>query len=165
MLKSVGYSGNEKGMKLIKRMVENRNRITIKQRTTGSEDSAKADDPTNAENPRVGSGGTIQWHPTAVYPKTALLSKDYVIEEQDYPHFLALGHELIHGDHFQRGVTINSGSLLPYEGLDENEYHAIGEEIRTVGFGRQNDHDITEHDLAKESGVGLRTYYSSTPTE
>lgn len=155
--KTIDVKGHEKGNKLITRMVDSKHTVTIKTTSDGNE--AGADNRDDAADPKKGSGGTVWWNPsgsTTVLTKT----KEGKFENKGRPTYIGLGHELIHNDHYQRGVYTKSSDKVDYKGLDDKTYKARVEEIRTVGLGGHNNAaDVTENDLRREGGLELRAAY------
>ena len=73
---------------------------------------------------------------------------------------IGLAHELIHGDHYQRGVYNADSKKEEYRGLDKVIHKARIEEQRTVGLGEQvTADDVTENQIREEQGAGLRASY------
>ena len=150
--------GHENGHRLIARMVDSKHDIKIAVTTRGN--AAGAKNINDAANPEKGSGGIVFWNPNShitvdtVDPATGTISK------QGRDTSIGLGHELIHGDHYQRGEYNPDMSRPSYTGLDGKTHNARIEEQRTVGVGGHNTAaDITENQLRVEQSVGKRAHY------
>ena len=166
----IGYSGHEKGNSLINRMIEDDNSISIidsrdekldsisTARRVRTRNMASAEDYGKASENGVGSDGYALWNPDRQFsPPT--LQPDGTIQDEARPSFIGLGHELIHGDHYQRGTYSQEGES-DYLGLDNNIHSANMEERNTVGVGGNNNAlDVTENDLRSESSINPRAFY------
>ena len=166
----IDYSGHEKGNSLINRMIEDDNSISIIDsrdekldsisivRKARNRNMAFTEDVGKASENGVGSDGYVFWNPDRQFsPPT--LQPDGTIQDEARPPFIGLGHELIHGDHYQRGTYSQEGES-DYLGLDNNIHSAKMEERNTVGVGGNNNAlDVTENDLRSESGINPRAFY------
>ena len=164
----IGYSGHEKGNSLINRMLEDDNSISIIDsrdekldsidKRIRNENMASAKDYGKASENGVGSDGYVFWNPDGQFSPPSL-QPDGTIQNEARPPFIGLGHELIHGDHYQRGTYSQEGKS-DYLGLENNIHSANMEERNTVGVGGNNNAlDVTENDLRSESSINPRAFY------
>jgi hypothetical protein len=150
-------TGHDKGQALISRMVKSRHTIRIVE--TPFESNASAADDKAASTPGEGSGGEVQWNPTIEF-KCNTMNPDGTASPQFKPPWIGLAHELIHGDHYQRGVFSDEDATHWYVGLGKKMHFATIEEQRTVGVGgHSKEGDITENDIRDERGLPLRASY------
>ncbi|MSP01690.1 MAG: hypothetical protein EXR07_11675 [Acetobacteraceae bacterium] len=85
-------------------------------------------------------------------------SFDYPTMVPESPHFVVLGHELIHCMHFLSGDTSSYRAGDPWGAGDSYMKH---EEARTVGLGIYTHTRISENAIRKEAKLKIRTFYSS----
>lgn len=153
-------TGHTQGHALLNRMVSSTQDVRVDYQQNGAAIDSNSVNWANAQN-GTGSGSTVQWDPslTAALPE---LQQDGSILRTNVSSHIALGHELIHGDHIQRGDVNLSG--VSYTGLDgSSQTSQYQEEPRTVGVGGYNTStsptDVTENNLRQESGLKPRAYY------
>jgi hypothetical protein len=103
-----------------------------------------------------------------VNPNTGIVER----EKNPTPLYITLAHELIHADHYTRGVAIptrtdfgkpNTGIYwIQTGGTEKNPLmqrkEAPKEELATIGIIKRAG-DITENDIRKEHGLWLRGVY------
>jgi hypothetical protein len=149
--------GHEKGHEMISRMVASKHTITI-EHTTGGNEAGAADRDAAADKTK-GSGGTVSWNPKGQSQINTLVGPSKA-ELKGRPTFIGLGHELIHGDHYQRGVYVKSRTEVEYTTLTGTKEKGRGEELRTVGLGSDvKKEDVTENQLRQEGGQKPRASY------
>lgn len=149
-------AGHAKGHELMDRIVKNTNVIDIRPTTGGNGISTTNGAVIKADGtPGSGAGSTVTWNPTGEFH--AITGKDGTTRETaSRPVHIGLGHELIHGDHAQRGVW--NTSSVTYKGGDGNLHGSTQIfELRATGIGGYNNlndkkTDVTENDLRKETG-------------
>jgi hypothetical protein len=150
--------------KLLSRMISSEHTIRITDTSeSGGTTMAISSDLTAASTPLEkggGSGGTVHWDPSNSDKLEVIQSDGSVIDESPSPG-LALLHELIHGDHYQRGATDPSQKEVPYTRLDRTTGSARNEEIRAVGYDNVDEADVTENQIRKERSENLRNSYET----
>ena len=97
---------------------------------------------------RVGSSAVETFEPTF----------DYSTLVPESPHFVVLGHELIHCMHYLSGDTNSYREDDPWGVGDSYTKH---EEARTVGLGIYVNARISENAIRKEAKLAIRTYYNT----
>jgi NleD-like pathogen effector protein (putative zinc metallopeptidase) len=119
------------------------------------------EDIPNAKRSGVGAGSKVAF-PWMALPQTRVRTAEGETESRDTPREIALGHELIHADHAQRGVWRGDDKTLKHFATGEGERgdYAIAEEMDTVGLGdTKRAGDITENDLREQLGHEQRVSY------
>lgn len=96
---------------------------------------------------RVGTSAVATFEPTF----------DYSALVPDSPHFVVLGHELIHCMHYLSGDT---NSYRADDAWGAGDSYTKHEEARTVGLGIYANTRICENAIRREAKLKIRTYYS-----
>jgi hypothetical protein len=166
------YRGDRaNGTMLLDRLIESDKTVNVVIET-GKGNRASASDSKNAANGK-GSNATVYFDPTfnpnilTTDPETGNVSGT------KRPNYIGLGHELIHADHYTRGVYqtgrgdynyqtgrtawtwgIFSGYDYTYKTQNQRQ-----EEFATVGLKYSSWNDITENMLRSEHGLNMRGAY------
>jgi len=153
------FSPDTANERLLERVIKDDNTITIKSGEEGQY-GATPDDKKNASNGK-GTGGTIYLDPDLNdIPALNEYNSDTGEVNSVVPSIdIVLGHELIHGSHYQEGSrNVDAGQ---YRGLNGQLYSDSREEVRTVGLGHNRwfGLDVTENKLRDLRGFNLRNDY------
>jgi RHS repeat-associated protein len=142
------------GTDLLTRIIDDDNTVTI-EAGSGYHTYANSEDAVNG----VGSDATIEFLFGADPSAFTYDSKTGTVQNEIFPDYIVLGHELIHSLHMIKGTFIETDSTVPYTGLNGTQFSHPEEEVRTVGLGFNQAGDITEHQLEEEHGRNKRNHY------
>ena len=163
------------GNELIRRMVESDHIVLIMMAEGRSLNSFNNAQLTSLLSNFVPSHDSyILFDPTWTPATFPTLGKDGVVYDSWRPSYIGLGHELIHADHFARGV-VPTGRTINFEfqgrvmhtrpgRMPVFSVHTITQDIRntdmvTIGLGGVRPGDITENMLREEHGLRPRGAY------
>jgi hypothetical protein len=158
---ATGKLKHPEGTKLLRRLINSPQIVTLTRRTDkgfhhitpADEDKVRHGDPTDS---------TIQLNVDDDQGLSILVGngeqKGNRLERKS-PFVVSLYHELIHADHYARGVRLvgtqtfsfwNAGGHLEFEDADQGELQAVG-----LG-GLNKAGDVTENQIRQEQGLPLR---------
>jgi hypothetical protein len=160
-LEGDALTGATPGFQLIQRVVQSAHEVVVDPWTDEALNRVEDKDIPKAKQTGVGVGSKVAF-PWKALPKTRVRTAQGGTESRDTPQEIALGHELIHADHAQRGVWRGDDKTLKHfaTGQGERGDYAIEEEIDTVGLGAtRRAGDITENDLRGQLGHEQRVSY------
>jgi hypothetical protein len=160
-LEGDALAGATPGFQLIQRVVQSAHPVIVDPWTDEALNRVEDKDIPKAKQTGVGVGSKVAF-PWMPLPKTRVRTAQGGTESRDTPQEIALGHELIHADHAQRGVWRGDDKTLNHfaTGQGERGDYAIDEEIDTVGLGAtRRAGDITENDLRGQLGYEKRVSY------
>lgn len=149
-----------KGFTLLSRIIKSAHMVVIDPWQDELLNNVKEADIPKAKDPTKGAGSTVAF-PMVDIPTTRVQGEDGE-EEAATPAHIALGHELIHADHAQRGTWKGDDNTLHHftDVPGTQGDYAVKEEMNTVGLGGAGGgEDITENDLRAEGGLAKRVTY------
>ncbi len=148
-------SGNKQnGTKLVSNLVNDKHTTTISIGEPGSTNYTEPASGANVEDITNGTGvgANVNLDPTENLEAATENTETGDVSMESVPFEIAVGHELIHADHFNNG-DIETGTerhdypMPPYGTFTQ---WTKKEELRTVGLKRVKAGDVTENQLRKE---------------
>ncbi len=155
----VGDQQASAGYTLLRRVIRSKHMVDIDPWTDEPMNTVVDQAIPAAKNVSKGTGSKVSF-PMKPIPNTLVQEGDQVVDRAT-PMDIALGHELIHADHAQRGVWSGDDKTLKhlYTGHGRGDF-AVQEEIDTVGLqGQAGGDNITENDLRRQQGLPERVSY------